>query len=422
MAKVWFYTDKKKRKGPVTRDDLGKLAQGGQLRSTDLVWEEGSPDWVKASTVEGLFTGIGDAATAIGAGDRPARRYRPQEEDDWDDDEEFEPRPRPRRGKIQLRRRSWASAFTLSPFVIFLIVLVVIALSLALFTAFVKEQDDPPPGPGPHAVKPFEKRDGEDKPPLLGKRPLPEPPAPLPKPSAPLPEPPPPPDPGSAKIVLRAHWSFEEGAGIKAKDSGPYGLEAILHGCKWAPGVRGMALQLNGTTDYVRLSPSEFLSFADKAPFTVAAWVKTSKPKGMILSLRPETDSPYDMLNVCLKGEKLVVQIRHQGNPFYPDEATSTSSIHDDKWHHFAVTRTDAGEVILFLDGNRNAKAIGRFGGSQSGKLITSNRALGVEAMLLTAERHPLYDHARLEGCIDELYFFEGALGDEAIRKLSTLE
>jgi hypothetical protein len=259
---------------------------------------------------------------------------------------------------------------------------------------------------------------------LVAGGPVGGPPVARPSPVTPA-EPPAPADPGSAEPGLRAHWSFDEGAGIKAKDSGPHGLEATLNGCTWVPGVRGMAVQLNGTTDHVQLSPSKVLSFADKAPFTVAAWVKTSKPKGMILSLRPETDSPYDMLNVVLNGGKLVVQIRQQGNPFYPDEATSTFAIHDDKWRHFAVTRTADGEVTLFLDGNRNATATGKRKGkasSQSGKIVTSNRALGVEALLLAADARPSFDRSRLEGCIDELSFFGDALSEAAIRKLSNLD
>ena len=49
MASMWYYSSKNEQKGPVTYDELAGLAQSGRVRSTDLVWEEGSPDWIKAS-------------------------------------------------------------------------------------------------------------------------------------------------------------------------------------------------------------------------------------------------------------------------------------------------------------------------------------------------------------------------------------
>jgi hypothetical protein len=79
MANMWYYSNKNKQKGPVTWDDLTGLAQTGQLQSSDMVWEEGTPDWIKASQVRGLFRGRGE--TSPGRDDEPSSRRRGPDDD-----------------------------------------------------------------------------------------------------------------------------------------------------------------------------------------------------------------------------------------------------------------------------------------------------------------------------------------------------
>ncbi|MFO0966157.1 MAG: DUF4339 domain-containing protein [Gemmataceae bacterium] len=83
MASMWYYSSKNEQKGPVTYDELAGLAQSGRVRSTDLVWEEGSPDWIKASTVRGLFDAGPSAQVRA---DEPAPRRRAGRDDDFADD------------------------------------------------------------------------------------------------------------------------------------------------------------------------------------------------------------------------------------------------------------------------------------------------------------------------------------------------
>ena len=93
MNADWFYSDGEKRLGPVTEDELRRLARDGQLKPTDLVWRDGMPDWVEARTEEILFLPYAEAAPA--AEDRPGRRRFDDDrrrDEDADDD-----RPRVRR-------------------------------------------------------------------------------------------------------------------------------------------------------------------------------------------------------------------------------------------------------------------------------------------------------------------------------------
>jgi hypothetical protein len=55
MVPEWYHADHGQQCGPVTFADLQALAAQGRLRPSDLVWKNGWPDWVAASTQEGLF-------------------------------------------------------------------------------------------------------------------------------------------------------------------------------------------------------------------------------------------------------------------------------------------------------------------------------------------------------------------------------
>lgn len=218
-------------------------------------------------------------------------------------------------------------------------------------------------------------------------------------------------EPGSSERGLRAYWSFDEGKGDKAHDASPARLEATIHGCKWVPGVNGTALQFDGVSNYVSLKTAKGLTFADKAPFTIAAWVKTTKADGMVLSFRRDPDAPWDLLNIFLNGGHLTVWVRQKGDPLLPPTTASTARIDDDKWRHFAVTRSAEGDVTLFLDGAVNARLKADASRIPRGRVFTNLHTLGVEAREVEGRG------ARLDGCLDELMVFGNVLSEEEIRK-----
>jgi hypothetical protein len=57
MDPVWYYVRGGKQTGPVSFDELKSAAAAGQIAPGDLVWQEGTADWVAARTVAGLFAG-----------------------------------------------------------------------------------------------------------------------------------------------------------------------------------------------------------------------------------------------------------------------------------------------------------------------------------------------------------------------------
>lgn len=87
MSTDWFYAAGDTRLGPVSEDDLKRLATDGKLKPGDLVWRDGMPDWVEARTVDALFPKV-DSRRPLENGyaeDRPSRRGTPRRRDDDDD-------------------------------------------------------------------------------------------------------------------------------------------------------------------------------------------------------------------------------------------------------------------------------------------------------------------------------------------------
>ena len=63
MAKEWHYAKDGETHGPVTSQQLKKLATSGELQPTDLVWTEGNDEWKPASGIKGLFPTKPDSPT-----------------------------------------------------------------------------------------------------------------------------------------------------------------------------------------------------------------------------------------------------------------------------------------------------------------------------------------------------------------------
>jgi hypothetical protein len=71
MASDWFYTQNGEKHGPVSSAELRQLATSGQLLPTDLIWKEGMPNWVKASSTTDLFPAGAGTVPPDPAGDTP---------------------------------------------------------------------------------------------------------------------------------------------------------------------------------------------------------------------------------------------------------------------------------------------------------------------------------------------------------------
>jgi hypothetical protein len=72
----WHYASGGVRQGPVTSEALQAMAASGALGPQDLVWNPTLPNWVAASTVQGLNFGAGaPRAPVAGQAANPAGQY-----------------------------------------------------------------------------------------------------------------------------------------------------------------------------------------------------------------------------------------------------------------------------------------------------------------------------------------------------------
>ncbi len=58
MGPTWYYVRNKQQVGPVSFEEMQRLAAAGQIIPTDLVWQAGTQKWVMANSVPALFAMI----------------------------------------------------------------------------------------------------------------------------------------------------------------------------------------------------------------------------------------------------------------------------------------------------------------------------------------------------------------------------
>jgi Concanavalin A-like lectin/glucanases superfamily len=214
---------------------------------------------------------------------------------------------------------------------------------------------------------------------------------------------------------LLAYWNFDEGQGNKAADISGKWNHGTLHGPKWVPGVRGMALHFDGPPDYVEYGKGHALNFAAEQPLTFTGWVRTSTAEATILSQRNEQDGGSN-LDVNITSGSLEVVVRQDGGELGTlARARSKAPINDRDWHHFALTRTLGGQIDMYIDGawqasDKSANAAGP---------ITSNlRALGSERYWVM-RRFQSPERCYFRGDLDEICIFGRALQEKEIKKLA---
>jgi hypothetical protein len=99
MASEWFYTlNGEQSPTPATSEQLRQFAASGQLLPTDMVWREGMPNWVPASSIKGLF---GSRSAAPAPATAPAAEFPPLSGE--------VPAERPRRGGRRRREEKEAA-------------------------------------------------------------------------------------------------------------------------------------------------------------------------------------------------------------------------------------------------------------------------------------------------------------------------
>jgi hypothetical protein len=161
----WYYTSDKQQQGPVSRAELGELADKGLLKRTDLVWQHGMSDWERADS-QGLFAEALDIADVPhrkkrvrlaeeDAEERPRRRS--SRRDDYDADEEYE---RSRRRRARRRAAGMPVGFKVG-LIVGGVVLFLIVVGAGLFLVLPRGHAEVAAGLGnfPGILNPHDRRD-----------------------------------------------------------------------------------------------------------------------------------------------------------------------------------------------------------------------------------------------------------------------
>jgi Concanavalin A-like lectin/glucanases superfamily len=198
---------------------------------------------------------------------------------------------------------------------------------------------------------------------------------------------------GGGDPSLVADWSFDEGAGTKARDATGRGHDGSLVGATWTGGHRGSALAFNGAS-LVSVAASPDFDRPTNASFTIAAWVR-----------RDGAFSHSLVLSVAYGASSAAYGLEAQGDTLlnYWDGvshvATATVSFGAGEWHHVAVVVTSGIAAADYFDGKRVATG------------VADGAARTCSAVTLGSSNYG--DH--LTGAIDALRFYRRALSDVEI-------
>jgi hypothetical protein len=173
-------------------------------------------------------------------------------------------------------------------------------------------------------------------------------------------------------------------------------------------------VSLAGKDSYLDYGPSPDFNFAAGAPFTFAGWLRTARADGTLLSQR-NSQTPAPVIDLTLEGGRLCGLVRQDGfETAQAARVASAGAVNDDQWHHFALTRDNAGQLELFVDGASQARAAA---GASGGAITTDWRTVGLERYWVRSGR--LFGKPDFDGSVDELCVFGRTLKAEEIQALA---
>jgi len=152
---------------------------------------------------------------------------------------------------------------------------------------------------------------------------------------------------------LAGWWKFDETSGKTAADSSKHGHKGTLNGGlsfdkNSVSGRTGKALKFDGRDDYIQIT--RYKGVTGTRPRTVAAWIKTTTPRGEIISWG--LDDYGKMWIYGFIGGRERIGVTPSGGYLYINEETD-----DDQWHHVAAVVVEAelpnlhDDVKLYKDG-----------------------------------------------------------------------
>lgn len=198
------------------------------------------------------------------------------------------------------------------------------------------------------------------------------------------------PDPGEMNLV--AKWSFDEGEGTEATDSGGLNFHGLINGATWATGKVGSALRFDGN-DLVQIPAYDGTGALNPGTaLTVETWIKPTvnmKDWQKIICKNQGTKTDYSIIS---RSDNRIGFSIKMGN--VAQTAYSPSPISLNKWTHVVGTY-DGAKLSLYLNGNlvKSFAVTGRINYNHGSLYIGGDTA-----------------NANFKGLIDEVSIYERAL------------
>jgi hypothetical protein len=215
---------------------------------------------------------------------------------------------------------------------------------------------------------------------------------------------------------LLGYWSFDNASRLpEVADRSGRKNHATAQGAAGANGVRGKGLAFDGKGASVDYGDSADFNFPTDAPFTLACWVQTRQPSGVIGAQRSRKDEGAVLALTVEDGHPCGVVRRDRAAK--EARVRGQDTVHDGAWHHLALGRDFSGAVELFLDGASQGRSTAP---EAKGAITTDLRTLGMEPHWARQHLEAFNGvNTYLKGSIDEFCIFGRLLKIEEIRKLA---
>ncbi len=211
-------------------------------------------------------------------------------------------------------------------------------------------------------------------------------------------------------LDLRGHWAMEEGSGTTLVDSSAYGNDAgTTNNPTWTTGIRGLALNLNGTNQYATAPDDPSLDITDA--ITLAAWIRPSKTdfatQYIIKKAIMGSTNGYE-LSLASTG-KVFVRFNQvaSGNTYRLDSKISYP-LNNSAWMHIAATY-DGSVIRMYINGVQDSVLAAAF------TIATNDDNLRIGAQ---PDANALY---KFQGLLDDARVYSRALSGAEITVLATI-
>ena len=207
--------------------------------------------------------------------------------------------------------------------------------------------------------------------------------------------------------VLVANWTFDSGAVVNnvALDSSGNNLYGTLVGnATVSPGKLGQALNLDGSSAYMYVSPDTRLRLSQD--LTLAAWIKTQNASRTetVLSKYDSSGSEDGYIVETTRDGYLTLHLGGQNSPGNRDIPEGTNKINDGQWHHIAIIIRPAQDVMFYIDGGLSSVDYLTTAGGAAGS------AFGIG--------NPTYLSNYFTGSVDDVRVYTRALSSAEIAQL----